>query len=184
MITVIGFVGHTSDQSSPTQCRYFEVDTTVYDSKQTGSVKFTVNCYFTNSRRWENVPLPTTGSLVTVTGKIAGRTDSDNRLAVRVLDQSYLPKATPKSTSNPTVTPTSSKKRADRWGRRVDSTPSKKVRRDSPENSPSPEVQHPHMTHTEEAELDQQLSTAMEEGSNSTAVEEEHQRRSRRKRRQ
>jgi len=40
------------------------------------------------------------------------------------------------------------------------------------------------MTHTEEAELDQQLSTAMEEGSNSTTVEEEHQRQSRCKWRQ
>ncbi len=195
MITIIGFVGHTSDQSTPTQCRYFEIDTTVYDSRETGNVSFTVNCYFTNNRRWQNVPIPASGSLLAVTGKIAGRTDSDNRLAVRILDQSYLPKPTLRPTSNPTVTPTSSKKRADRWGRRVDSTPSKRIRRDSPKNSPSPEAQLPQTTHTEDAELDQQLSTTMEEGSNynnphtlsdgSASLEQsQHQQRSRRRRKQ
>ena len=36
-------------------------------------------------------------------------------------------------------------------------------------------MQHSHMTHTEKAELDQQLSTTMKEDSNSTTMKEEHQ---------
>jgi hypothetical protein len=167
MITVIGFVGHGNDETTEQfQCRYFELHTSVYDSPKTGHTDFTLNCYFTNGRRWAKVRLPPSGSFVAVTAKIAGRTASDNRLAVRVLDMSYLPKSTSTSTSTPTLTPGSSKKQVDRWSRNAESsTPSKRIRRSSPKNSPSSEVQHPQTPHMSENELDQQLSTTLEEGS-------------------
>lgn len=197
MITVIGSVGRGNDEvTEQFQCRYFELHTSVYDSPKTGHIDFTLNCYFVNGRRWAKVRLPPSGSFVAVTGKIAGRTVSDNRLAVRVLDMSYLPKSTSTSTSTPTLTPGSSKKQADRWSRNAESsTPSKRIRHSSPKKSPSPEVQHPQTPHMSENELDQQLSTTLEEDSDvnnrhmpstmlSSSQLPEHSQRNRRKRKQ
>ena len=112
---------------------------------------------------------------MTVTEKIADQTDSDNCLTVYILNQLYLSKATSKSIFNSTVTLIFFKKQADHWDHHVDSTSSKKIHHNSPENSSSPEMQHSHMTHTEKAELDQQLSTTMKEDSNSIIMKEEHQ---------
>ncbi len=197
MITVIGSVGHGNDETTEQfQCRYFELHTSVYDSPKTGHIDFTLNCYFGNGRRWAKVRLPPSGSFVAVTAKIAGRTASENRLAVRVLDMSYLPKSSSVSTSTPTLTPGSSKKQIDRWSRNAESsTPSKRIRHSSPKKSPSPEVQLPQTPRMFENELDQQLSTTLGEGSDadnrvmsptrsSPSKPPEHSLRSRRKRKQ
>jgi hypothetical protein len=64
-----------------------------------------------------------------VTAKIVGRTAETNRLALRVLDLSYLPKqtitlATP---ATPSSASTTAWKRSNRWDDRVESsTPSKR----------------------------------------------------------
>ena len=57
----------------------------------------------------------------------------------------------------------------------IDSTLFKKIHCNSLKNFLSSEMQHSHMTHTEKAELDQQLSTAMKEDSNSTVMKKEYQ---------
>ena len=170
MITVIDFIDHDNDESTEQfQCHYFELHTSVYDFPKTDHINFTLNCYFANDRQWAKVCLPLSESFVAVTAKIAGQTASDNRLAVRVLDMSYLPRSTSTSTSTPTLTPSFFKKQVDHWSCNTESSMSfKRIHCSSSKNSPSPEDQHPQHSqtpHMSENELDQQLSTTLDKDS-------------------
>ncbi|KAJ2899376.1 hypothetical protein MKZ38_003083 [Zalerion maritima] len=129
MVTVIGFVQSRNDNSlDPSQPRRFTVETSVYDTLNTGPVQFSVACFLENTKRWQRVKTPTSGALLSVTAKVAGRTTDTNHLALRILDLAYLPRpGTAAAASTPTVTPPS--KRSRRWeGRAGPSTPSKKPR--------------------------------------------------------
>ena len=129
MITVIGSVGHRNPQPTERfQLRYFELQTSIYDLSKANPVNFSINCYLSNGKRWDNVKIPAAGSHVMINAKIVGRTTDENRLAVRILDISYISKFIQ-------TTPTSSpSKRADRWSGRADSNPSKKARYSAPED--------------------------------------------------
>ena len=175
MIIMIDFVNYINNQSSSTQCCYFEIDIIMYDSKQINNVKFTVNCYFINNRQWKNVSLSITEFLVTVIEKIADQTDFDNHLTIHILNQSYLSKTTSNSIFNSTIIFIFFKKQADYWNHHVNLTLFKKICYDFSENSFSSEMQHSHMTYTEKAELDQQLLIAMKEDLNSTVMKKEYQ---------
>jgi hypothetical protein len=129
MVTIIGSVGTRSDGEP--ELRHFELQTSVYDTTKAAPVQFSVVCFFQNNRRWENVKVPVSGSFVSVTGKVVGRTTGTNCLALRVLDLAFLSKTSATATtpaSASTSTPTL--KRSNRWGGRVDS--SKKMRRSEP----------------------------------------------------
>ena len=131
MITIIGSVGTRGDGDEEHELRHFELQTSVYDTTKAAPVHFSVICFFQNNRRWEKVKVPATGSFVSVTGKVVGRTTGTNCLALRVLDLAFLSKTsatatTPASASTSTPAP----KRSHRWGDRVDS--SKKMRRSEP----------------------------------------------------
>ncbi|KAL8325259.1 hypothetical protein RB597_008495 [Gaeumannomyces tritici] len=140
MVTVIGSV-RTGDDGSPepSGSRYFTVETSVYDTSRAAPVQFAVTCFLENTRRWQKVKTPPSGAFLSVTAKVAGRTAHTNRLALRVLDLTYLPRppsAAPVSTSTPTPTPPS--KRSSRWeGRAGPSTPSKRPRVSDPANEPA-----------------------------------------------
>jgi hypothetical protein len=75
--------------------------------------------------------VPNTGSYVSVTAKVVGRSTKENRLAVRVLDVSYIPRSFGAPVSSPASPPSASSKR--RWGGRAEpTTPSKKTRYSAP----------------------------------------------------
>ena len=126
LVTIIGSVG-TRSECSPDQHepREFELKTSVYDASTAGVKEFSVVCFFEISKRWGKTIIPPSGTYISVTAKIVGRT-INNHLALRVLDFAYLPR--------PTVTPSSQSgssplisKRSYRWGGRIN-TPSKKPR--------------------------------------------------------
>ena len=126
MVTIIGSVG-TRSEKSPDQPepREFELKTSVYDPSTAGARHFSVICFFESGRRWGKVTIPPSGTHISITAKIAGRT-TNNRLALRVLDFAYLPRSTSTSSIQNTPSPLASK-RPSRWGGRVN-TPSKKAR--------------------------------------------------------
>lgn len=127
MVTIIGAVGARSDKSADhPEPREFELDTSVYDPSTAGARKFSVVCFFESGRRWGKVTVPPSGAHISVTAKIVGRTTS-NRLALRVLDFAYLPRATSTSTSPLQSTTSMASKRSYRWGGRVE-TLSKRMR--------------------------------------------------------
>lgn len=158
MITVIGFVGHRNaepvDESS---LRHFELQTSVYDPSHPKPAEFSIFCFFPHGRRWEKTPIPNTGSCISITAKVMGHVTTKNRLAVRLLDMSFLQFA---PTSLPTSTQSTPTKRANRWNRRVDSTtPSKKIRKSIPEEDPiTPSTSAPR---TFEPELEQHSSATI-----------------------
>lgn len=86
-------------------------------------------CYFSSGKRWEKAKVPNTGSYVSVTTKVVGRTTKENHLAVRILDMSYIPKSFSTPVSSPASTQSISSKQSNRWSGCVESvTPSKKIR--------------------------------------------------------
>src|SRR5438045_4355919 len=127
MITVIGFVGiRNDDPLKLAEPRSFLLETSVYDNMKSGPTSFSVVCFFETTRRWQNVKIPPSDSLITVTAKIAGHMADTNQLALRVLDLLYLLKPSPK-TATPSSSTTPISKRPNRWDGRADSTtPSKK----------------------------------------------------------
>lgn len=117
--------------------------------------------------RWENMIVPNTGSFVSVTAKVVGRT-STNQLAVRVLDLTYLPK--PPSHNTP-ATPSNAKKRQDRWGGRAQSSPSKKPR-SLTSSQDSVEGTHTEMDFDEEERTDTPPTTQINQSSSSVRTQD------------
>jgi hypothetical protein len=128
MVTIIGSVGtRGGDEHDESELRHFELQSSVYDPSKAAPERFSVVCFFASGRRWQNVRVPSSGSFVSVTAKIAGRTTKSNCLALRVLDLTYLPRSGIATTPNSTSTPAT--RRSNRWGNRADSsTPSKRLR--------------------------------------------------------
>jgi hypothetical protein len=113
-------------------------------------------CYFSSGKRWEKVKVPNTGSYVSMTAKVVGRTTEENRPAVRILYMSYIPKSFSTPVSSPGSTQSTSSKQPNCWSGCVESvTPSKKIRYSAPE------MQSPRTPPAIETELDQQLSSTM-----------------------
>lgn len=113
-------------------------------------------CYFSSGKRWEKVKVPNTGSYVSVTAKVVSRTAKENRLALRILDMSYIPKSFSTPVSSPASTQSTSSKQPNHWSGRVESvTPSKKIRYSAPE------MQSPRTSPAIETELGRQLSSTM-----------------------
>lgn len=134
MLTVMGRVGYRNAEPIEQRgLRHFELQTSVYDPPKTAPFDFSVMCYFNSGKRWENFKVPNTGSYVSVTAKVVGRSTKENRLAVRVLDISYLPGFFSTAVSPPPSNSPTSSKRKDRWDGRVESTPTKKIRHSAPE---------------------------------------------------
>ncbi|EJT68921.1 hypothetical protein GGTG_13513 [Gaeumannomyces tritici R3-111a-1] len=138
MVTVIGSVRASDDSCpEPSGPRHFTVETSVYDASKAAPVQFAVTCFLENTRRWQKVKTPPSGAFLSVTAKVAGRTAHTNRLALRVLDLTYLPRP-PSAAPASTPTPTRSSKRSTRWeGRAGPSTPSKRPRVSDPANEPA-----------------------------------------------
>ncbi|KAF2184189.1 hypothetical protein K469DRAFT_689516 [Zopfia rhizophila CBS 207.26] len=111
----------------PSELRHFTVETSVYDTSKAAPVQFSVVCFLENTNRWKKVKTPPSGTFLSVTAKVAGRTAGTNHLALRVLDLAYLPRpASAAATPTPTATPPS--KRPSRWeGRAAPSTPLKRL---------------------------------------------------------
>ena len=167
MITVIESVDHDNDEiTEQFQCCYFELHTSVYDSLKTDHIDFTLNCYFDNDRWWAKVCLSLSESFVAVTAKIAGWTASENHLAVYVLDMFYLSKSSSVSTFTLTLTLSFFKKQINHWSCNAESsTLFKRIHHSSSKKSSSSEVQLFQMSWMFENELDQQLSTMLDKGS-------------------
>ncbi|KAF2175490.1 hypothetical protein K469DRAFT_535676, partial [Zopfia rhizophila CBS 207.26] len=92
MVTVIGSVLSRDDNSlDPSELRHFTVETSVYDTSKAAPVHFSVVCFLENTNRWKKVKTPPSGTFLSVTAKVAGRTAGTNHLALRVLDLAYLP---------------------------------------------------------------------------------------------
>lgn len=125
LVTVIGFVGPKKVASA--SLRHFQLQTSVYEPSTSKGVEFSIFCFLASGRRWENFVMPNAGSCVSITAKVVGRVETENCLAVRMLDMSYIPtssyaQANVVSPAQP-VTPSG---RANRWANRVKSaTPSK-----------------------------------------------------------
>ncbi|ODM21200.1 hypothetical protein SI65_04253 [Aspergillus cristatus] len=133
MLTMTGLVGERKAVARRLSLRYFELKTSVYDPSKPEPITFSVNCYLAKGRRWENVNIPYTGSNMIITGKVAGRTTADNRLAVRVLDMSFLPRLLGRALHSPSSQ--SSARREDCWSGRVPSvTQSKRTAESVSEN--------------------------------------------------
>ena len=92
MATVIGFVRSGDNVLDPTEPRHFTLETSVYDASKSGPVQFSIFCFLENSKRWQRVKTPASGSFLRVTAKIVGRMTETNQLAFRVLDLTYLPR--------------------------------------------------------------------------------------------
>src|SRR5438552_1455276 len=118
MLTVTGRVGYRAAESiEQSGLRHFELKTSVFDPSTKAPFDFSIMCYFSRSELSKNVEV-TTGQYVSVTAKVVGRSTRENRLAVRILDLSYLPR----SFDTPASPPSASSKRDDRWVRNVEST--------------------------------------------------------------
>lgn len=92
MVTVIGSVPAASeDTDDPSEPRRFTIETSVYDASKASPVTFSVACFLENTKRWQKVKTPSTGALLSITAKVAGRTTDTNRLALRVLDLALPP---------------------------------------------------------------------------------------------
>jgi len=129
MVTIIGFVVSSNSNSiDSSELRYFTLDTSVYDASKAASVQFSVVCFLENTNRWKRVKTPSSGSFLSISAKVAGRTADTNQLALRVLDLAFLPRpASAVGMSTPTASPPS--RRSSRWeGRAAPSTPSKRPR--------------------------------------------------------
>jgi hypothetical protein len=134
-VTVIGSVLSPNDNSlDPSELRYFTVETSVYNTSKAASVQFLVVCFLENTNRWKKVKTPPSGTFLSVSAKVAGRTANTNHLALRVLDLVYLPRpASAVAAPTPTATPPS--KRSSRWdGRPAPSTSLKRPRILEPAN--------------------------------------------------
>ncbi|KAK3371657.1 hypothetical protein B0T24DRAFT_556008 [Lasiosphaeria ovina] len=128
MVSIIGSVPSSESNSvDPSEPRHFMVETSVYDAAKAAPIQFSVVCFLETTKRWEKVKTPSSGAFLSVTAKLAGRTIDTNRLALRVLDLTYLPRPN-SGTAMPTPATTPPSKRS-RWdGRAPSSTPSKKPR--------------------------------------------------------
>jgi hypothetical protein len=123
MLTVMGCVGcRNAESTKPSGLRHFELQTSAYDLSKKAPFNFSVMCYFSEGRRWKNFDVPDTGSYVSVTSKVVGRSTRENRLAVRVLDMSYTPRSFGTPVPPPPLTPSSSSKRKNPWDSGVEST--------------------------------------------------------------
>jgi hypothetical protein len=127
MLTVMGCVGYRNDEPiEQSGLRHFELQTSVYDPPKDAPFNFSVMCYFSDNKLWENFKVPKTGSYVSVIAKVVGRSTKGNCLAVRILDMSYIPGSFSTPVPLPASTPSTSSKREARWDGRVESTtPSK-----------------------------------------------------------
>ncbi|KAK3364011.1 hypothetical protein B0T25DRAFT_443757 [Lasiosphaeria hispida] len=128
MVSIIGSVPCSESNSvDPSEPCHFIVETSIYEASKAAPVQFSVACFLENTKRWEKVKTPPAGAFLGVTAKLAGRTVDTNRLALQVLDLTYLPRPN-SGTAMPTPTTTPPSKRS-RWdGRAPSSTPSKKPR--------------------------------------------------------
>ena len=128
LVTLIGFVRSRHD-GSPVQniLRHFTLETSVYDVSKAIPVEFSVACFLENTRRWQKVKLPPSGSFLSVTAKLVGRTAESNLLALRILDLAYLPRTSTTAASATSTTPPPSK-RPNRWDGRAASSPAKRQR--------------------------------------------------------
>jgi hypothetical protein len=134
MLTVMGCVGYRNDEPiEQSGLRHFELQTSVYDPPKDAPFNFSVMCYFSDNKLWENFKVPKTGSYVSVIAKVVGRSTKGNCLAVRILDMSYIPGSFSTPVSLPALTPSTSSKREARWDGRVESITSSKGK--SPWNS-------------------------------------------------
>jgi len=134
MVTIIGSVTSRTDNApEAAERRHFTLESSVYETSKTAPAQFSVDCFFENTKRWLRVKTPPPDTFLNVIAKVAGRTATTNRLALRVLDLTYLPRpASAAAAPTPVTTPTS--KRAGRWdGRAGPSTPSKRPRLSDPE---------------------------------------------------
>ena len=165
MVTIIDFVDHVSNESAEENlCCCFEVHTSVYESLRIRQVNFMIDCYFVSSKQWVKFSTPAHETLVAVTEKIAGWIESENCLAVCILNMSYMSKTTLSAfTFTLTITFNFSKKQADCWSCCVESTSFKRTCLFSFKKSLSSEVQHPSTSPVIKDELDWQLSTTLEE---------------------
>ncbi|KAF2181419.1 hypothetical protein K469DRAFT_589432, partial [Zopfia rhizophila CBS 207.26] len=135
MATVIGSVLSRNNNSlDPSELRHFTVETSVYDTSKAAPVQFSVVCFLENTNRWKKVKTPLSGTFLSLTAKVAGRTAGTNHLALRVLDLAYLPRpASAAATPTPTTTPPS--KQSSCWqGRAAPYTPLKRLRVLEPAN--------------------------------------------------
>ncbi|KAF2183352.1 hypothetical protein K469DRAFT_583140, partial [Zopfia rhizophila CBS 207.26] len=79
MATVIGSVLSRNDNSlDPSKLRHFTVETSVYDTSKAAPVQFLVVCFLENTNRWKKVKTPLSGTFLSVTAKVAGRTAGMN----------------------------------------------------------------------------------------------------------
>jgi hypothetical protein len=91
-------------------------------------VQFSVVCFFESGKRWQKVKTPSSGSYISVTGKIVGRMAETNKFVFRVLDLAYLLRSSSTAvTPGSALTPTS--KRFNRWDGRLDSSTPLKMRK-------------------------------------------------------
>jgi hypothetical protein len=93
MVTIIGSVGTRNEKSlNQHEPREIELKPSVYNPSTAGARDFSV-IYFFESRRWGKVTIPPSGTFISITAKIIGRT-INNHFALRVLDFAYLPRPT------------------------------------------------------------------------------------------
>jgi len=147
MVTIIGSVRTPAEVLLDlTDLRHFTLETSVYDASKAAPVQFEVTCFLENTKRWQKVKTPPSGSFLSITAKVVGRITQTSHLAVRVLDLTYLPR--PGSATGAATPATTPSKRPGRWdGRAVSTTPSKKPRMEPDEDTrafsdptPAPEL--------------------------------------------
>lgn len=107
MVAIIGSVRTPAETLlDPTDLRHFTLETSVYDASKAASVQFEVACFLENTKRWQKVKTPPSGSFLSITAKVVGRTIQTSHLAVRLLDLTYLPRpGSATAAATPATTP-------------------------------------------------------------------------------
>lgn len=97
-LTIIGIVGKSIQplEVTATTPRYFQLKTSIYESK-TNSNEYTIVCLYPYTSRFKNTPCPNRHALVSVFGQIIGIHNTSGCLAVLVDDVVFL---TTKSSTN------------------------------------------------------------------------------------
>jgi hypothetical protein len=82
-IALTGIVGKTTTPSHLTELalRPMEVKTYVWDPEQK-SISFTVLALFPATARWQRMPLPRRGALISIVGEVIGKSEDDDQIAV------------------------------------------------------------------------------------------------------
>ncbi|KAM9876014.1 hypothetical protein VDGL01_09917 [Verticillium dahliae] len=72
MVTIIGSAStRNNDSVDALEQRRFAVETSVYEPSKPAPVAFVVACFLENTRRWQRVKIPPTGTLLSLAAKIA-----------------------------------------------------------------------------------------------------------------